>query len=197
MRKVPAFLLTSLLIVTFTEAKLPQSKVSANSAAVATMEGKLKRVEANGAAAHPDQTPTEFTEGEVNSYLASGKVQLPSGVQSVKFQGEPGVITANTRVDFDQLKAGRNSSNPLLGMFSGVHDVIVQAHAHGSGGQGIVNVDSVSLDGVEIPRFVLQLFVEKYLQPKYPNIGLDSRFALPDRIDTATVGRHRLTITQK
>jgi hypothetical protein len=197
MRKVPAFLLTSLLIVTFTEAKLPQSKVSANSAAVATMEGKLQRVETNGAAAHPDQTPTEFTEEEVNSYLASGKVQLPSGVQSVKFQGEPGVITANTRVDFDQLKAGRNSSNPLLGMFSGVHDVIVQAHAHGSGGQGIVNVDSVSLDGVEIPRFVLQLFVEKYLQPKYPNIGLDSRFALPDRIDTATVGRHRLTITQK
>jgi hypothetical protein len=197
MRKVPAFLLTSLLIVTFTEAKLPQSKVSANSAAVATMERKLQRVEANSAAAHPDQTPTEFTEEEVNSYLASGKVQLPSGVQSVKFQGEPGVITANTRVDFDQLKAGRNSSNPLLGMFSGVHDVIVQAHAHGSGGQGIVNVDSVSLDGVEIPRFVLQLFVEKYLQPKYPNIGLDSRFALPDRIDTATVGRHRLTITQK
>lgn len=197
MRKVPAFLLTSLLIVTFTEAKLPQSKVSANSAAVATMERKLQRVEANSAAAHPDQTPTEFTEEEVNSYLASGKVQLPSGVQSVKFQGEPGVITANTRVDFDQLKAGRNSSNPLLGMFSGAHDVIVQAHAHGSGGQGIVNVDSVSLDGVEIPRFVLQLFVEKYLQPKYPNIGLDSRFALPDRIDTATVGRHRLTITQK
>jgi hypothetical protein len=197
MRKVPAFLLTSLLIVTFTEAKPPQSKVSANSAAVASMERKLQRVEANGAAAHPDQTPTEFTEEEVNSYLASGKVQFPSGVQSVKFQGEPGVITANTRVDFDQLKGGRNSSNPLLGMFSGVHDVIVQAHAHGSGGQGIVNVDSVSLDGVEIPRFVLQLFVEKYLQPKYPDIGLDSRFALPDRIDTATVGRHRLTITQK
>ena len=197
MRKVPAFLLTSILIVTFTEAKLPQSKVSANSAAVATMERKLQRVEANSAAAHPDQTPTEFTEEEVNSYLASGKVQLPSGVQSVKFQGEPGVITANTRVDFDQLKTGKRSSNPLLSMFSGVHDVIVQAHAHGSGGQGIVNVDSVSLDGVEIPRFVLQLFVEKYLQPKYPNIGLDSHFALPDRIDTATVGRHKLTVTQK
>ena len=75
--------------------------------------------------------------------------------------------------------------------------MVVQAHAHGSGGQGIVQVDTVSLDGVEIPRFVLQLFVEKYLQPKYPNIGLDSRFALPDRIDTATVGRHKLTITQK
>ena len=63
--------------------------------------------------------------------------------------------------------------------------------------RSIVHVDSVSLDGVEIPRFVLQLFVEKYLQPKYPNVGLDSRFGLPDRIDTAIVGQHRLTVAQK
>jgi hypothetical protein len=196
MRTILAFCLI-LLTLTLTEAAAAQNKPLQNSAAVASMDRKLQRIEANGASAHPDQTPTEFTEEEVNSYLASGRVQLPSGVQSVKFQGEPGIITANTRVDFDQLKAGKRSSNPLLSMFSGVHDVIVQAHAHGSGGQGIVNVDSVSLDGVEIPRFVLQLFVEKYLQPKYPNIGLDSHFALPDRMDTATVGRHKLTVTQK
>jgi hypothetical protein len=196
MRTILAFCLI-LLTLTLTEAAAAQNKPLQNSAAVAGMDRKLQRIKANGASAHPDQTPTEFTEEEVNSYLASGRVQLPSGVQSVKFQGEPGVITANTRVDFDQLKAGKRSSNPLLGVFSGIHDVVVQAHAHGSGGQGIVNVDSVSLDGVEIPRFVLQLFVEKYLQPKYPNIGLDSHFALPDRIDTATVGRHKLTVTQK
>jgi hypothetical protein len=196
MRTILAFCLI-LLTLTLTEAAAAQNKPLQNSAAVASMDRKLQRIEANGASAYPDQTPTEFTEEEVNSYLASGRVQLPSGVQSVNFQGEPGVITANTRVDFDQLKAGKRSSNPLLGVFSGVHDVVVQAHAHGSGGQGIVNVDAVSLDGVEIPRFVLQLFVEKYLQPKYPNIGLDSHFALPDRIDTATVGRHKLTVTQK
>ena len=196
MRTILAFCLI-LLTLTLTEAAAAQNKPLQNSAAVASMDRKLQRIKANSASAHPDQTPTEFTGEEVNSYLASGRVQLPSGVQSVKFQGEPGVITANTRVDFDQLKAGKRSSNPLLGVFSGIHDVVVQAHAHGSGGQGIVNVDAVSLDGVEIPRFVLQLFVEKYLQPKYPNIGLDSHFALPDRIDTATVGRHKLTVTQK
>ena len=52
----------------------------------------------------------------------------------------------------------------------------------------MVHVDSVSLDGVEIPSFVLELFVQKYLKPKYPNIGMDSRFALPARVDAATVG---------
>ena len=87
--------------------------------------------------------------------------------------------------------------NPLLGVFTGVHEVVVSAHAHGVGGQGFVQVDSVTLDGIEIPRFILQLFVEKYVQPKYPEIGLNSRFALPDRIDWATVGRQELTVGQK
>lgn len=168
-----------------------------NPVAVASMERKLKHVESNARLTHPDPTPTEFTEPEINAYLASGAVQLPAGVQSASFQEEPGMVTANTRVDFDRLKAGMNSSNPLLSIFTGVHDVIVVSHAHGVRGQAFVHVDSVSLDGVEIPRFVLQLFVDKYLRPRYPQAGLDSQFALPDKIDSAGLGSHTLTLIQK
>ncbi len=170
---------------------------TSHSTDVASTEQKLRHIEANGQAARPDQTPTVFSEPEINSYLASDNVILPEGVQSVKLAGEPGIITGTARVDFDRIREGTGSSNPLLSIFSGVHDVVVVAHAHGAGRQGYVQVDSVSLDGVEIPRFVLQLFVEKYLQPKYPELGLDSRFSLPDRLDTATVGPHKLTVTQK
>ncbi len=170
---------------------------TSHSSDVASAEQKLRHIETNGQAAHPDQTPTVFSEPEINSYLASDNVILPEGVQSVKLAGEPGIITGTARVDFDRIREGTGSSNPLLSIFSGVHDVVVVAHAHGAGRQGYVQVDSVSLDGVEIPRFVLQLFVEKYLQPKYPELGLDSRFSLPDRLDTATVGPHKLTVTQK
>jgi len=94
-------------------------------------------------------------------------------------------------------KAGRGSVNPMLSIFSGVHDIQVDAHAYGRNGRGFVQVDTVALDGVEIPRFVLQLFVQKYLQPKYPEVGLDSQFALPDRVDTAVVGQHKLAVVQK
>jgi len=161
------------------------------------MEQKLHHLDANARLAHPDQTPTTLTEAEANAYFASGKVKLPVGVQSVKLEGEPGVITGDAHVDFDRIREGSHSSNPLLSIFSGVHEVVVVAHAHGAGGQGHVHVDSVSLDSVEIPDFILELFVEKFLAPKYPQIGLDSRFALPDRIDTATVGLHQLTVIQK
>jgi len=173
-----------------TKSKTPPSDV-------ASMEQKLYHIEANASVPRPDQTPTVFTEKEVNAYVASDNVKLPVGVQSLKLAGTPGVITGTAQVDFDRVREGAHSSNPLLGIFSGVHEVVVVARAHGSGRAGYVHVDSVSLDGVEVPHFVLELFVDRFLTPKYPQIGIDSQFALPDRIDTATVGNQQLTVTQK
>jgi hypothetical protein len=146
-----------------------QARSNVNADRAAACQRKLQHVESNGALA---------------------------GVQSVAFQGQPGMVIGTARVDFDQLKAGKNTYNPLLSVFSGLHDVVVATHAHGAGRQGFVHVDSVSLDGVEVPEFVLQLFVDKYLKPKYPEIGIDSRFALPSRVDAATVGLHKVTLTQ-
>ena len=107
------------------------------------------------------------------------------------------MVVQDAQVDFDRLKQGRNSGNPLLSIFSGVHNVEVIANGRGAGAIGYVEIQSVSLDGVQVPRMVLQLFVEKYLKPKYPNLGLDSTFRLPDKIDIAIVGSHQVTVTQK
>jgi len=198
MRPFLTLLLAPIIFFSLCNAQVAEVNPSANSsAAVSSIERKLQHIQSNGALTRPDQAPTEFTEQEINAYFASGAIKLPAGVQSVNFQGQPEIVIATTRVDFDQIRAGSHSSNPLLSVFSGIHDVVVSAHVHGAGGQGYVNVDSVSLDGVEIPRFVLQMFVEKYLQPKYPGVGLESKFALPDRIDTAKVGLRKLTVTQK
>lgn len=162
-----------------------------------SMERKLQHIRENAEQSQPDQTPTIITEEEVNDYFAAGMVQLPQGVKKVTLQGQSGVVTGLVTVDFDEIRAGQKSSNPLLAIFSGVHNVRVDGDVVGRGGQGDVHVRNVSIDGVDVPRVALEFFVEKYLKPKYPNIGLDSEFALPDRIDTATVGYHKLTITQK
>lgn len=164
---------------------------------LASVNRKIAHLDANGRTARPNPAPTVLTEAEINAYLASDQVQFPAGVNSVHLTGSQGTISGTAKVDFDQVRAGIHSSNPLLSIFSGVHNVDVDAHAYGRGGQGYVHVDSVSLDGVEVPNFVLQLFVEKYIQPRNPNIGIDSRFKLPDRIDGAVVGLHQVTLVQK
>lgn len=162
-----------------------------------SMEQKLAYLQKNSLQAHPDPRPTEFTEQEINAYIAGGGLKLPTGVQSLRFEGQPGVITSYAKVDFDQVRAGSHSMNPLLSIFSGVHDVVVVAHGEATHGEAAIHVDSVSLDGVEIPNFVLALFAQKFITSKYPNLGVDSHFSLQERIDTAIVGAHRLTVQQK
>jgi len=68
-------------------------------------EQKFHYIHANGQREHPDPRPTQLSELEANDYLASGKVRLPAGVQSVRLVGTPGVIQANCRIDFDAVRA--------------------------------------------------------------------------------------------
>jgi hypothetical protein len=171
---------------------VPQTQSSSSSA-----QRKFDHIEQNAKLQHPDQTPTVLTETEVNAYLAAGNVDLPQGVKSVRFQGKPGIVEATTRVDFDEITASRRSANPLLMLFTGTHDVHVVARAKGSVGMGETHVQSVEIDGVAVPRAALQFFVLRYITPKYPEVGLDTRFKLPYKIDIATVGDGNLTITQK
>lgn len=166
-------------------------------AAAATADAKLRHIETNGESAHPDPTPTVLTEREINAYMSSESVKLPKGVTQLRFSGSAGAVTANALVDFDKVTEGKKSSNPLMGLFSGIHQVEVVSHAQGSGGQSRVHIDSASIDGIGVPRIALDYFATKYIKPKHPELGLDSQFALPDRIDTATIGDHTLTVVQK
>lgn len=177
--------------------KIPASSNSSSPRLAESLQLKLDYIQDNGARPRPVQTPTIMTEEEINAYLASDHVQLPKGVEKVTLRGRSGLVTAFLLVDFDKVREGQRSANPLLGMFSGTHNVVVESDAAGSGGQGRVRVRTVSLDGVEVPRIALQYFVDKYVTSKNPDLGLDSQFQLPDRIDTATVGYHKLTVTQR
>lgn len=166
-------------------------------AAAASAEAKFRHIEENARRNPPDQRPTVLTEREINAYLASGRVELPTGVRAVRFTGQNGVVSATARVDFDAITAKSRSQNPLLSLFSGMHDVHAVAHASGNGRQGRVQIDSIDIDGVNVPRVALQYFLDRYVRPKHPEVGMDSVFALPERIDTATIGDHQLILTQK
>jgi hypothetical protein len=162
-----------------------------------SMQAKLDHLDRNATLAHPDPTPTVMTEEEVNDYVASGRVKMPQGVKKVTFQGQSGVLTSVATVDFDEINGGQRASSPLLSLFNGTHNVLVESDAVASGGDARVHIRNVTIDGITVPRMALEYFVSKYLAPKYPNVGMDSTFKLPDKIDTAIIGYHKLTVVQR
>ena len=166
-------------------------------AAVASASRKLRHIEENAKRHPPDPSPTILTEREVNAYLNSRNVQLPEGVKRLQLTGSPGIVRADALVDFDQVTGGRYRTNPLMSLFRGTNQVQVLAHAAGNQGRAQLHIDSVAINGVPVPRPALEYFVEEYVRPRYPELGLDSTFPMPDRVDHAEVGQHQVTLVQK
>ena len=167
------------------------------SAAAQRFQSKIDYLERNAKSNPVERRSTQTNADEVNAWFREGGYKLPQGVQKVIFHSQPDTIQADATVDFDAVKEGRRNLNPLLSMFSGVHEVEVTANASVQNGQGHVTIQTVSIDGVGVPHLALELFVNKYLKPKYPNVGLENEFKMPDRIDTATVGNDNALLTQK
>jgi hypothetical protein len=183
---------------------LAPSSFTQNTAAPKSMSAPAQRFQKKidflqrNAAANPVQhRSTQINADEVNAWFRDGGYKLPQGVQKVVFRGQPDTIIADTTVDFDEIKQGKRNMNPLLSIFSGVHEVEVNATASAQNGQGHVVIQSVSIDGVGVPHLALEMFVKRYITPKYPSVGLDNTFQMPDRIDAATVGNDNALLTQR
>lgn len=162
-----------------------------------SLERKAEHLRRNAAREQPDPKPTVLTDDEVTAYMNSGRLKVPQGISDIKLRTKPGIAIGTARIDFDVLTAERRRQNPLWRLFSGVHDVEVRARAAGKDGVAEVNVEKVYFDGREIPRFALEFFVEQFIRPKVPQAGLDSRFNMPVRIHSATVGTGKTTLVQK
>jgi hypothetical protein len=194
---------TSLALFSFFATSLPATQTAGSETsrvqieAADSMQRKIDFLKRNATLTPVDPRPTVFSQTEVNAYFAQRRVPMPVGVKSVTFNLSPGEVTARTHVDFDELTANARSKNPLLAIFSGTHDVQVLATAEGSGGTVNVSVKSVAIDGVGIPRMALEMFIERFVNPKFPSVRLDGDYKLPVRIDTVQIGNRNGTVTQK
>jgi hypothetical protein len=190
---IPALLL--LLSAILSAAQLPQH--DSHGPEFLAMQQKLEYLRHNGAKPKPDPKPTYLTEREANAYFNEGGVKLPKGVSNVRLTSQPGILEAHAQVDFEAIMQRNGSTNPLLELFSGAHDVHVITQARGSGGTGTIRVQSAYLDGIEIPQMALQFFAQRYITQKYPHVGVTSTFKLPLRIDSAVVEAGRVVLIQK
>ena len=116
----------------------------------------------------------------------------------MRIASEPGVARGDAEIDFDRLTANRTRANPLLYLFTGKHRVNVNAHLRANNGIGVVHVDSVFFDGVEIrasPSITspAAISVRNTAMPS----GWIRGLLCITRIDTAIVGNNQVAITQR
>lgn len=170
-----------------------------SSQAFASAQRKIAWLQENGRNPHPSTRPTVLTAEEWDAYLNQGGVNLPNGVSNVRISSQPAdAVRANADVNFDRLTNNRTRNNPLLALFTGIHHVTVTAQASAAKGIATVRIQSVTFDGVTVPRIALEYFADRYLRPRYGNaVALDSTFPIRSRIDTAVLGPDRVTITQR
>src|SRR2546421_2714761 len=194
----PLVLRPSLLWITFCTAVVVfAASGPANEKLADQFAARLHHIQQNGLSATPDTAPTVLPDDEGNAYFAAGRVKLPTSVQQLRYSTAPGTVNAVARIDFDTLTQNSTSSNPLLSLFSGVHDVRVIADASAQSGTATVTAQSVEIDGITVPRMALEYFVKKYLTSRFPNVGMTSRFKLPSRVDSAKVGKGEVTVNQR
>ena len=138
----------------------------------------------------------EFSEEEVDSYLAYEMASdYPAGVSKVQVRFLPARILGTSEVDFDKAKAARRIPSGIADyLFGGVHTLSVEGGFSAIDGVGQFDLESVALDGFVLPQMLVNLLIETFLKPRFPDLALEDPFLLPYSIDRVQVMRERIVV---
>lgn len=145
---------------------------------------------------------TTVTESEVNSYLVyDAKDQIPVGVvnPSISILGT-GRLSGRAVVDLDAVRREKKPTSLLdpVNYLMGRLPISATGILKTNGGVGRFELESTRINGIPIPKILLQEIVSFYSRtPEKPaGIGLDDPFTLPANIREIQVQRGQAIIVQ-
>jgi len=129
-------------------------------AAAQSCAAKLDRLVAFEQNTRPDAPPlTEFTESEVNSYLALELSQLYHPcLKSLAFAFEEGKLRAVAAIDFDRLgMTSKDLATQLFAkMFSGVHSLTIHGSLIARDGKARFQLNEARFDNTSLPNILVE-----------------------------------------
>ena len=163
---------------------------------------KLAIIKQHAAESRGSARRTTVTEGELNSWFAyRAQPLLPTGVKdpSVTVVGNGKLIGVIT-VDLDDVAKSRSSGGTLDAwrLIGGRVPISLSGTLRTKDGRGQFDLQSASLSGVPLPKFLLQEIVAHYTRDDdRPNgIRLDDPFTLPASIKQIDVGQGQAVVVQ-
>lgn len=169
----------------------------------ARMGKKVQAILERGLAPAPAAKPltTSFSEQELNAYLkVNASEELPAGVKHAQITLlDAGKVDTRALVDMDALRTAekRGWLDPLA-YVTGMLEVRTVGTFKGANGKGVFTFESATVDGVPVPRALMQELVAFYTRtPETPaGILLDQPFDLPSRIREVRLRRGAATVIQ-
>jgi hypothetical protein len=139
-----------------------------------------------------DPEQMEVSDLELESYvLFSLKEQIPARVDSFDVQLTRDTVAADTRLTF----ASNSTRNPVIdALIAGTHDVFLKGKFSARDGMGKFDLEQVRVDGIPVPKSVIQALVERYVNPKHPDVDLNSPFEMPWGIENLTIRQDKASI---
>ena len=166
------------------------------------LQEKIDAVIANGQQTPVPAKTTAFSEAEVNSALrVNFKDKIPSGITEpeVRLLGNFR-LTARVVVDVDEFKRKRSkrSNAGPLNFFGGKIPVLVRGDLITRGGQGQFKLQSAEVNGIPLPKSLVQEMLATYTRSRSnPNgIDLEKPFDLPANIREVIVNLGDAVVVQ-
>ena len=125
----------------------------------------------------------DLSERELNAYAQH---EAPAGVRNLRLEIAPnGLATGSALIDFNALE--RAEGNPpgwlMSKLLAGEHPVTVTARLSSSNHQARVDVERVTISGMELDGSTLDFLIHNVLLAVYPDAAVDRPFELAHRVE--------------
>jgi hypothetical protein len=146
----------------------------------------------------PPQGSVAFTLAEVNAYAAEeARQEVPEGLRSPKITLGEGTARGTALIDFAKVQSARGEPpNMLLGwLLRGERPVSVDVAIQSGNGAARIDVQSVTVGSATISGRALEMLIEYYVLPRFPDAAIGRPFELRHNIKQATVTPSGVTFT--
>ncbi|MBI4474685.1 MAG: hypothetical protein HY646_18585 [Acidobacteria bacterium] len=133
----------------------------------------------------PSAEQVEVSEIELESYvLFALREKIPVQLDSIDVQLGEGTVAADTQMTFNSDSTG----NPIVdAVVSGTHNLFVKGKLAADQGRGKFDLEEVRVDGIPVPKVLIQTLFDKYVKPKYPDADLKEPFDMPWGIESLAI----------
>ena len=159
------------------------------------LQAKIDDIKKTDEAADANRKHSEIdvTEAELESYVVySLREKIPVQMDSIDVQLTPGAVAADTQMTFNSNTTGNPMVDALVG---GTHNLFVKGRLSGYQGRGKFDLEEVRVDGIPVPKVLINSLFDRYVKPKYPEADLKEPFDLPWGIQSIDIQSQKARIT--